>query len=122
MNELSCRSIECDDNTFAATHDVIARVNFTEDGYLVDVTEQFGERKLEVGWTDTREKRIFALKPNLEDAVKLAGRLAKNAGIDVSGLTQALSCAYVRAVKADRERLANEQIGELLTDNPCQKS
>lgn len=122
MQELSCRSVECDDDKFTATHDVSARISFTEDGYLVDVTEQFGERKPGTGWADTKQKRVFALKPALEDAVKLAGRLAKNAGIDESGLIQALSQAYVAAVKVDRERLANEELGALLTDTPCQES
>lgn len=120
---LSCIEVECDDNTHSHSHDVEVEICLTEDGYLVDVLEVFGGR---VDRTDTwykiREKTVLALKPDLEDAVKLAGRLAKNAGIDESGLTQALSQTYVAAVKADRERRANESIGATLSDSPCQES
>jgi hypothetical protein len=122
MKPLCHVEVVCDNSTHLNTHEVEVTISSIKPGYEVEVLETFGQRRFdfrtgEWPWGETREKTVQTLKPVLEDAVKLAGRLAKNAGIDESAMTQALSQAYVRAVKVDRMDLPDLEE----TDGPCQE-
>lgn len=68
-----------------------------------------------------QDRLVMSLMEKLDEAVKLAGRLAKNAGINESAMTQALSQAYVMAMKDKGVPLTEEQVA-MFTDTPCQES